>query len=79
MGKYGWHGDVDERGFDPDIASHEARFKGRVKTSNDECHICKKPLPEDLRKLTLVYPLQDVPDPGPVGPVRVHSDCLKWE
>ncbi len=29
MGKYGWHGDIDERGFDPDIASHEARF-GRV-------------------------------------------------
>ena len=29
MSKYGWHGDPDHSGFDPDIASVEARFKGR--------------------------------------------------
>ncbi len=28
MGKYGWHGDIESSGFDPDIASAEARFKG---------------------------------------------------
>jgi ribA/ribD-fused uncharacterized protein len=30
MGKHGWHGDVGERGFDPDIASVEARFGGKT-------------------------------------------------
>ena len=28
MGKHGWHGDISQRGFDPDIASVEARFRG---------------------------------------------------
>jgi len=26
----GWHGDIEHSGFDPDIASTEARFKGKV-------------------------------------------------
>lgn len=24
-----WHGNIDHPGFDPDVASHEARFKGK--------------------------------------------------
>lgn len=29
MGKYGWHGDIEHPGFDPDIYSREARFSNR--------------------------------------------------
>ncbi len=51
MGKYGWHGDINERGFDPDIASVEARFKG----SN------KKPPSKERGDMTTVIHIKNAP------------------